>query len=83
MVYYYPYSNTLVAADYIWYVIPKYRGGMIGVRLMKMFEEWAKGVGAVSVTTGSTSGIKSERGAKLLQRLGYNPVGMIMEKELV
>lgn len=83
MVYYYPYSNTLVAADYIWYVIPKYRGGMIGVRLMKMFEEWAKGVGAVSITTGSTSGIKSERGAKLLQRLGYNPIGMVMEKELI
>jgi GNAT superfamily N-acetyltransferase len=83
MTFCYPYSNTLVAADYIWYVIPKYRGGMIGVRLMKMFEGWAKGVGAVSITTGSTSGIKSERGAKLLQRLGYNPIGMVMEKELV
>ena len=48
---------------------------MIGVRLMKMFEEWARGVGAVSICTGATSGINSERGALLLQRLGYNPIG--------
>ena len=44
----------------------------------KMIEPYESG--QVSVTTGSTSGIKSERGAKLLQRLGHNPIGMIMER---
>ena len=83
MAYYYPYSKTLVAGDYIWYVVPEYRGGMIGVRLMKMFEEWARGVGAVNICTGATSGINSERGALLLQRLGYSPVGLSMQKELI
>jgi GNAT superfamily N-acetyltransferase len=83
MAYYYPYSKTLVAGDYIWYVIPEYRGGMIGVRLMKMFEEWARGVGAANICTGATSGINSERGALLLQRLGYSPVGLSMQKDLI
>ena len=82
MAYYFPYSKTLVGGDYIWYVVPEYRGGMIGVRLMKMFEEWARGVGAVNICTGATSGINSERGALLLQRLGYSPVGTSMQKDL-
>ena len=83
MAHYYPYSKTLVAGDYIWYVVPEYRGGMIGVRLMRMFEEWARGVVQLIYCTGATSGINSERGALLLQRLGYTPLGMTMQKELI
>lgn len=82
LVFCYPYSNTLVAGDYIWYVARKYRGGMTGVRLMRMYEEWARGVGAVNITTGVTSGIRIERGAQLLSRLGYSPAGMIMQKDV-
>lgn len=82
LVFCYPYSNTLVAGDYIWYVAPKYRGGMTGVRLMRMYEEWARGVGAAKVTTGVTSGIRIERGEQLLSRLGYSPAGTIMQKDV-
>lgn len=82
LVFCYPYSNTLVAGDYIWYVAPKYRGGMTGVRLMRMYEEWARGVGAVNIMAGVTSGIRIERGAQLLSRLGYSPVGTIMQKDV-
>lgn len=82
MVVTFPYSNTLVAGDYIWYVAPKYRGGMTGVRLMRMYEEWARGVGAVNIMAGVTSGIRIERGAQLLSRLGYSPVGTIMQKDV-
>ena len=42
-----PYSNRVVAGDYIWYVKPEYRGGMVGVRLLRMFENWALDAGAV------------------------------------
>ena len=78
-----PYSERVVAGDFIWYVRPEYRGGMVGVRLMKMFEDWAVGAGAVQILTGATSGIKSERGAALLERLGFVPTGTSVYKDLV
>ena len=78
----YPYSNTLVAGDYIWYVRPEYRGTLIGFRLMKMFEEWARGVGASQILTGATSGIKTDRSAALLERLGYVPTGTSTYKDV-
>lgn len=79
----YPYSNTLVAGDYIWYVVPEHRGGMVGVRLIRMFENWARDVGAVNICTGATSGINSKRGAAFLEKLGYSPVGTSVQKDLV
>ena len=78
-----PYSERVVAGDYIWYVRPEYRGGMVGVRLLRMFENWAVDAGAAQILTGATSGIKSERGAALLERLGFVPTGTSMYKDLV
>jgi GNAT superfamily N-acetyltransferase len=78
-----PYSERVVAGDFIWYVKPKHRGGMVGVRLMKMFEDWAVDAGAAQILTGATSGIKSERGAALLERLGFVPTGTSVYKDLV
>jgi hypothetical protein len=49
---------------------------------MKMFEDWAVGAGAAQILTGATSGIKSERGAALLERLGFVPTGMSMYKDV-
>lgn len=77
-----PYSNRVVAGDYIWYVKPEYRGGMTGIRLLRMFEDWALDVGAVQILTGATSGIKSERAALLLERLGFVPTGTALYKDV-
>jgi len=77
----YPYSKALIAGDYIWYIIPESRGGMTGVRLMRMMEKWARDRGAVSMETGSTSGIDN-RANGLMERLGFSPVGMLMRKGL-
>jgi len=77
----YPYSRALIAGDYIWYIIPESRGGMTGVRLMRMMEKWARDRGAVSMETGSTSGVEN-RAMGLMERLGFSPVGMLMRKGL-
>jgi GNAT superfamily N-acetyltransferase len=77
-----PYSERVVAGDYIWYVRPEHRGGMAGVRLMRMLESWALDAGAAQILTGATSGIKSERGAALLERLGFVPTGTSMYKDV-
>ena len=82
MIFSFPYSNTLVGGDYIWYVVPQERGGIAGVRLMKMFEAWAKENGAVRIMTGATSGIASNRAARLMMRLGFEPMGSFMQKEI-
>jgi len=71
----FPFSNTVIAGDYVWYVLPEKRGGMAGIRLMKWYEAWAKRMGAVRVMTGATSGIKTDRAEKLMMRLGYQAVG--------
>ena len=77
-----PYSERVVAGDFIWYVRPEHRGGMVGVRLMKMFENWAVDAGAAQILTGATSGIKSERAAALLERLGFVPTGAALYKDV-
>jgi len=82
MTFQHPYSDTLVAGDYIWYVKPEYRGGMIGVRLMRIFEDWARDAGASQILTGATSGVNTERGAALLARLGYVSAGTLTYKDV-
>ena len=77
-----PYSERVVAGDYIWYVRPEYRGGMVGVRLLRMFEDWAVDAGAVQILTGATSGINSKRAAALLERLGFVPTGTALYKDV-
>jgi len=77
-----PYSERVVAGDYIWYVRPEYRGGMVGVRLLRMFEDWAVDAGAAQILTGATSGINSKRAAALLERLGFVPTGTALYKDV-
>jgi len=50
---------------------------------MKMFEDWARDVGAVQILTGATSGINSKRSAALLERLGFVPTGASLYKDLM
>ena len=78
----YPYSNALVSGDYIWYVRPEYRGGMTGVRLMRMYDQWAQDAGAVQILTGATSGISTDVASALIKRLGFSSVGGTMYKDV-
>ena len=77
-----PYSNRVVAGDYIWYVKPEYRGGMTGVRLMRMYEQWALDVGAVQILTGATSGVSTDLASALIRRLGFKSIGGSMYKDV-
>tara|TARA_R110000782_G_scaffold75719_1_gene151094 strand:+ start:423 stop:896 length:474 start_codon:yes stop_codon:yes gene_type:complete len=76
------FSKTLAAQNNLWYVLPKYRGGMIGVRLLKMFESWASEKGAKFLVGGTSSGIAMPRANKLIERFGYEPVGSEYRKVL-
>jgi GNAT superfamily N-acetyltransferase len=76
------FSKTLSAQNNLWYVLPEYRGGMIGVRLLKMFESWAFDKGAKILVGGTSSGISMPRSNKLIEKFGYEPVGSEYRKVL-
>tara|TARA_R100001460_G_scaffold16254_6_gene35629 strand:- start:450 stop:920 length:471 start_codon:yes stop_codon:yes gene_type:complete len=76
------FSQTFAANSDIWYVRPEYRGGLIGVLLLRCFEKWAKEKGARFLVNGSSSGISLERTHKLIERLGYESVGSEYRRDL-
>ena len=47
------FSQTFAANSDIWYVRPEYRGGLIGVLLLRNFEKWAIEKGARFLVNGS------------------------------
>jgi|TARA_R100000479_G_C6303986_1_gene171394 GNAT superfamily N-acetyltransferase len=76
------FTQATIAADLLCYVTPEKRGGTYGFRLIKAFEQWAYEQGASMVTLGITTGINTERTARLYEKLGYKQSGLILRKEL-
>ncbi len=71
-----------IAFDLMIYSRPEKRGSIAVVRVVKAFEQWAKGVGASSVTMGVTAGINNDMAAKFLSAIGYDLKGSLLNKEL-
>ena len=77
------FSEDLCAWDKILYVYPKYRGQMLGVRFLRMFEAWAKDQGARAVNVAVSSGVYIDRTGKLFKHCGYSCLGGVYRKECV
>lgn len=75
------FTEALIAADLLCYVLPENRGGTYGYRLIKKFEQWAYERGASIVTLGITTGVTTERTASLYKKLGYQQSGILLRKE--
>tara|TARA_R100001377_G_scaffold75767_1_gene52454 strand:- start:188 stop:679 length:492 start_codon:yes stop_codon:yes gene_type:complete len=71
----YYFGPDLVAVDTIWYVIPEQRGTYVGIKLLELFENWAKSKGAVDIRIGQSSTIKPEVFEGLLEKRGYKFIG--------
>ena len=73
------FSDTLMASDLLLYVIPEYRNGLSGVRLIKNYIEWAKesGVEPSNIQLGQTAGISPAIVDRLYKGLGFDPSGTI------
>tara|TARA_Y100000361_G_C10929116_1_gene222910 strand:- start:59 stop:514 length:456 start_codon:yes stop_codon:yes gene_type:complete len=71
----YFFSDELVANDVAWYVIPEKRGSQIALRLLDMFQLWAKDRGVSETRLGFTTDIKGEKFNSLMKKLGYDQVG--------
>jgi GNAT superfamily N-acetyltransferase len=71
----YYFSDQIVASDIAWFVLPEFRGTMIGVRLLDAFENWAKAKGVEELRIGISTGVNMEAFDRLMKKRGYSMVG--------
>lgn len=75
-------ENAYYAADEMVYVIPEYRGKLVGKRILKAFQEWAESKGCLEAVIGTISEIATERTKKLYSKLGFTEVGSLFRKRI-
>lgn len=76
------FNNDLVAYEYCLFVEPGKRQGIIAIRLLLAFQEWAKIKGAKEIHLGITTGVNVEGTSRLYTRLGYQYAGPVMKMEI-
>jgi GNAT superfamily N-acetyltransferase len=64
------FSDDLVSSDIGLFMLPRHRGGMTAVRLMRGYIEWAKFRGALQIQAGISTGVQVEESAALYRRMG-------------
>ena len=69
------FSDALVASVMHFDVLPEFRMGGYGLRLIKAFEQWAKNRKVIELQFGVNSGVDMDRIGKFAVRLGYQKVG--------
>lgn len=75
------FTYDLMAFEYGVYVEPEERGGLLGVRMIQSFANWAKALGVKYITLGVTTGINDEVIGKIYQRMGFELVGAVYARE--
>ena len=73
------FSNARTVDDLGLYVIPSWRGTTTALRLVRQMEGWASSKGEV-IRLGVTTGTNKDQTVKFLQRLGYEPTGILLSK---
>jgi len=76
------FGPQITVADFLFWVAPEYRNLDTATKLVRYFEKWAESKGAVKVSIGTTSGIKTEKTARLFRHLGYDHAGYIFSKRM-
>lgn len=76
------WSEELTACMTCLYVQPSYRGSSAGVKLIRAFEEWAKGTACTAVSMSVGSALSIDRTLKLYERMGYKLYGYETLKEI-
>lgn len=75
------FSRERIAGDFSMFVHPEARNGLIAVKLMLAFHNWARLMGAKRVQMGITTGINEEGTARLYQSLGMRHAGRLFNKD--
>lgn len=73
-----PFTGDQMAVENFWFILPKFRGGTAGVRLLQAFDDWARSNGvkraAMIHLVGETEGVEKARLSALYERMGFFPV---------
>ena len=70
-----PWSPTLLAQDYLYYVHPDYRGKLIGKKLINSYVLLAQQKGAEYINLSIGSGINEQSTSKLIEHCGFSRLG--------
>lgn len=76
------FSNDLIAYDYSLFVEPSKRNGVIAVRLIQTFKEWAKLKGAKQIYMGIGTGVSVEGTTRLYESQGLRNIGPLLMMEV-
>lgn len=76
------FNKDKYASDLLLYVDDKYRGKLVGKKLLTDFEKWSKDLGCKEILLGTKTEITTERTKQLYNKLGYNTVGYLFSKKV-
>lgn len=73
-----PFTGDEVAVEMFWFILPRFRGGIAGVRLLLAFDDWARQRGvkraAMIHLETETNGVEKAKLSALYERMGFFPV---------
>ncbi|MDR1276569.1 MAG: GNAT family N-acetyltransferase [Candidatus Accumulibacter sp.] len=76
------FSREKIAFDYSFFIDPARRHGVMAVRLLKTFFDWARRMGAERIHMGITTGVNVEETARLYRALGMKDAGALFERQM-
>jgi GNAT superfamily N-acetyltransferase len=71
----YWFTASLGANMIAWYVDEAARGSPMAVKLLLAFKRWAENRGANELTLSITSGLRTDKTARFLRRMGFEVCG--------
>lgn len=75
-----PYNGEMQAMEFFWFVQPEHRG--VGMKLYRMFEEWARGRGCKRIRMAHLTDLMPEKVHRVYERLGFEQIEVHYSKEL-
>jgi len=74
------WTDTTIASEHAFYVLPEYRSQGVGTRIISRFLQWAEDQGAASVRLMISGGINDEYAADMLSQFGLHVRGFYLGK---
>lgn len=74
------YTNDRMGTDYVLYIEPEHRNGLIALKMIKKFEQWCIGMNAKQIRPGISCGDKGAR--RLYEAAGYEVSGQQFVKDI-
>jgi GNAT superfamily N-acetyltransferase len=79
------FTTTFMSCDYLFYVVPGYRGTGVAVRLINVYIAWAQGHGIKreNIYIGINAGINTEKIERFYNKIGFKRSGINLKLQEV